>query len=1040
MNNPRGNHIVYVGLVLLLNLFAAGCSEQEQGKNAKMKDVAGNGEVLKFMKTFEGRGALSDSSQPVPAEKAVAAFLISQDLAIDLVLSEPVITQPVFMNFDQRGRLWVVQYDQYPYPGGLKVISMDQHMRARYDKEPVPPPEGVKGADKITIFEDVDGDGTFEKSTNAITGLNIATSVTCGRGQIWVLNPPYLLAYPDADNDGIPDGPPVVHLKGFGIEDTHAVANNLRWGPDGWLYGAQGSTCTANVSSSVTKNVRFNGQAIWRYHPATHVFEIFAEGGGNTFDVEIDEKGRLYSGDNGSSHGQYYKQGAYFPRNLGKHGAFTNPYTFGHLENMIHKGDLARFTHAFIKYEGGNLPSRYQGHMIALNPLQSFVQLSRFEQNGSSFSNIDEEKIMQTGDRWFRPVDITSGPDGGVYIADWYDSRLSHVDPRDTWSKNTGRIYRLRDKNAKEIFPKFDLDTYSNDQLIELLSHKNIWFRQQALRLLGDRKDASVIPKLMKLLKGQDGQTALEALWAINLSGGFNDTVAETGLHQIDPFVRMWSVRLLGDANNISPTAASQLAQLASSEPNAEVRSQLAATAKRLHGEQAIPIIKNLMKNQVDSADPDIPLQLWWALESKAESHRKEVLAIFQDKSMWAMPIASKIILERLMQRYIIAGGPENFTACALLLNLAPTVELAAPLINGLQEGLRGRDIIELSPDLTKALKPYRRFFREESLGLALRQGQRQALDKVLAVIANKDSKLGERLSFIRILGEVNQPKAVPVLLELMQSGESSPAIQQAALLALQRYDNDEIGLTVVNAYPDKLRADPDVRASALALFASRPAWALQLLNAISREKQAGEKFVARTIDKDDVPEQIVKQLTLLNDDAIGKITGHLWPGVIRLATSPEKNATIARVVQLMKRGSANLVSGRGIFISKCAPCHQLFGEGGNTGPDLTGYDRRNLTELLTNIVDPGAYIREGYVANHLTTIDGRTIVGTIKSQGGNTVTIQPFSGEPVTLRTIQVKDMQPQKTSIMPERLLEGLTEQQIRDLVSYIMKQDNQ
>ena len=306
-------------VVFCLLIFS--CSENKN-RNKDISEVAGNDEVLHFMKTFEGRGDLTDSSShAVAAKDAVKQFKIPHDLALDLVLSEPKVTQPVFITFDPQGRLWVVQYNQYPYPEGLKVMGMDHHTRAKFDKEPLPPPSNAKGADKITMFEDTDQDGTFDKSTDVITGLNLITSVAFGRGQIWVLNPPYLLSYPDKNNDGMPDGPPVVHLKGFGIEDTHAVANNLRFGPDGWLYGAQGSTCIANISSEVTKNVAFNGQAIWRYHPETKVFEIFAEGGGNTFDVEIDEKGRLYSGDNGTDHGQYYKQGGYFVRNLGKHGA-----------------------------------------------------------------------------------------------------------------------------------------------------------------------------------------------------------------------------------------------------------------------------------------------------------------------------------------------------------------------------------------------------------------------------------------------------------------------------------------------------------------------------------------------------------------------------------------------------------------------------------------------------------------------------------------------------------------------------------------------
>src|SRR5258706_4207845 len=620
---------------LIIGIGLAGCNQPKEKQNTRLEEVAGSEEVLKFMKSFAGRGALSDSSNPARPQDALAAFRYPDDLTLDLVLSEPTITQPVYLNFDQRGRLWVVQYNQYPYRKGLRLMSMDQHISAAFDKTPQPPPDGTKGADKISFFEDTDGDGKFDKATDAITALNIATSVALGRGKIWVLDPPYLLAYPDPDHNGLPDGPPVVHLEGFGIEDTHAVANNLRWGPDGWLYGAQGSTCTANVNSSVSKNVRFNGQAIWRYHPESHVFELFAEGGGNTFDVEVDAKGRLYSGDNGESRGRYYKQGAYHVRNLGKHGAFTNPYSFGYLPDMTHEGDNARFTHAFVRYEEQNLPARYHDRMIAINPLLRYLQLSSFEPKGSTFSNIDEARILETDDHWFRPVDITTGPDGAGYLADWYDSRLTHVDPRDTWSKNTGRIYRLRNKNTNPPVPKFDVSTYSNDQLIEMFSNRNKWFRQQALLELGNRKDSAVIPQLIQLLKMDSGQKALEALWAIHLSGGFDDAVAATALRHTDPFVRMWAVRLLGDANHVSPVISSELTRLASGEQHAEVRSQLAATAKRLPGIEAIPIINKLLKDHDDAPDPDIPLRIWWALESKAVSDRKAILALIDDPSFW---------------------------------------------------------------------------------------------------------------------------------------------------------------------------------------------------------------------------------------------------------------------------------------------------------------------------------------------------------------------------------------------------------------------
>jgi putative membrane-bound dehydrogenase-like protein len=1020
---------------LLVTAFAFAvfaCSENSN-RNKDISEVAGNDDVLNFMKTFEGRGDLTDSSHAVTATEAVKQFKIPSDLALDLVLSEPKVTQPVFITFDPQGRLWVVQYNQYPYPEGLKVLSMDQHTRAKFDKEPLPPPSNEKGADKITVFEDTDQDGTFDKSTDVITGLNLITSVAFGRGQIWVLNPPYLLAYPDKDNDAMPDGPPVVHLKGFGIEDTHAVANNLRFGPDGWLYGAQGSTCIANISSEVSKNVSFNGQAIWRYNPKTKVFEIFAEGGGNTFDVEIDEKGRLYSGDNGNSRGQYYKQGAYFIRNLGKHGAYTNPYTFGHLANMVLQGDETRFTHAFVRYEGNSLPQRYNDHMIAINPLNSYVQLTKFEQNGSTFKTIDEEKIMSTKDRWFRPVDITIGPDGDIYIADWYDSRISHIDPRDTWDKNSGRIYRLRSGNGnrqtatgnRQSDVKFNLYNKSDKELIDLLSNENIWFRQQALQVLGDRKNSSLLPGLLKMLQGTDGQQSLEALWAINITGGFNDDVAKIALMHNDAYVRMWGVRLAGDGN-VSQVIAEELSKISHSEKHPEVRSQLAATAKRLHDSTSLKIIKGLL-NYDDSSDPDIPLQLWWAIESVAESHRDEVINMFRNKKIWSNPTVSKTILSRLVQRYIIAGGEANDASCAKLFKLAPSGNYAAILFSGLQEGLRGRDMAELSPSLSDALKPYKKLFREQSLALDLRAGKKEAVKKALEIVGDENAKLPERLSYIRIFSEINQPEAVPVLLQLVETTSSSSAIKQAALLALQNYDNAEIGTRVVSAYPDKLRDDYDVRESAMALLSSRPEWAGQLLNAIAK---------TRTIEASDVPEHTVWQLKLLNDKNIALQTQKLWPD-IRQATAEEKNKTIANVKKTMQSGTGDLQFGHALFIAKCGTCHKLFNEGRSIAPDLTGYDRRNLNDLLNNIVDPSAYIREGYSSWRVLTVDGRTVIGTLKAKNDKSLTIQPFTGEAVTISTSRVKSLEPMEASIMPERLLEGLSEKQVKDLFSYLMKE---
>src|SRR5688572_28187742 len=418
-----------------------------------------------------------------PPDTARRAFKPIDGLTMDLVASEPVIRQPVDLHFDDRGRLWVVQYLQYPFPAGLTITAYDQYLRARYDRVPAAPPNHVRGADKITVLEDKDGDGSFESHQDVITGLNITTSVLTGHGGVWVMNPPYLLFYRDKTGDGLPDGEPEVRLSGFGLEDTHSLANSLTWGPDGWLYGVHGSTSTARV-----RGVSFLGQAVWRYHPETDVFELFAQGGGNPWTLSFDSKGRAFSGDNGgNSRGFHWVAGGRYDKNWPKHGPFNRPFSFGSIPKMNHDGYAARFAMTSVVYEDARLPG-YEGQLISGMALTSRIQATRLVNDGSTFRTVDSDVLVTTDDRSFRPVDMAVGPDGAVYIADWCDIRMDHTDPRDTWDKSCGRIWRLRATGSDPVAP-FDLGSRPNQELIALLGDDRKWYRDHARRLLGERKD-----------------------------------------------------------------------------------------------------------------------------------------------------------------------------------------------------------------------------------------------------------------------------------------------------------------------------------------------------------------------------------------------------------------------------------------------------------------------------------------------------------------------------------------------------------------------
>ncbi len=592
-------------------------------------------------------------------DEALRAFRTSDRLTMELVASEPVIRQPVDLHFDDRGRLWVVQYLQYPFPAGLNITSYDQYLRARYSGVPAAPPNHVRGADKITILEDTNGDGVFDSHRDVITGLNVTTSVLTGRGGVWVMNPPYLLFYRDTNGDGRPEGDPEVRLQGFGLEDTHSLANSLTWGPDGWLYGVHGSTSTAKV-----RGIAFLGQAVWRYHPERDTFELFAEGGGNPWTLSFDSRGRAFSGDNGgNSRGFHWVQGGRYEKNWPKHGPFTRPYSYGYISNMDHEGYAARFAMTSVVYEEGKIPG-YEGQLISGMALTSRIQATRLVADGSTFKTVDTDAVVTTTDRSFRPVDIAVGPDGAIYFADWCDIRMDHTDPRDTWDKSCGRIWRLKAKDSQPMAP-FDLAQRSNDELVQLLGDGRKWYREQARRVLGERKDQALVPQLRRLARERRGQLALEALWTANLISGI-EPASHPGwaidlLDHPDAAVRLWALRLLSPAGSPAGPMRERLVSLARSEPDAEVRSELTSTTTRLEADAALAVLEELIRRQEDISDKHVPLRIWWALEGRITGDADRVLSWLEQADLWRAPLFAEHLADRMARRLAADRGDTSF-------------------------------------------------------------------------------------------------------------------------------------------------------------------------------------------------------------------------------------------------------------------------------------------------------------------------------------------------------------------------------------------
>jgi putative membrane-bound dehydrogenase-like protein len=975
--------------------------------------------------------APADDRLPVlsPAD-SLAHFTVDTDLEIEQLAAEPDVAQPVYLTFDERGRMWVVQYRQYPFPAGLTVVGHDEYWRVQYDAfPPPPPPRHSRGADKVTILEDRDGDGRFESSKDFLTGLNITTAALPGKAGVWVMNPPYLLFYPDANRDDSPDRDPVVHLAGFGLEDMHAVANSLTWGPDGWIYGCQGSTCTATVTRPGIDEpgLHFKGQAVWRYHPESRRFELFAEGGWNNFALATDEKWRLFTGSNGGIIGVHYVQGGYYRKHFPKHGPFTNPYTFGHVEGMTDHSSQAKLSQAMAFCSADGWPPDYRRGILVARVLQQRIDLCEFLPEGSSYSAHERRPAVSSTDKNFRPVDIKIGPDGAAYIADWHE-------PNVTWNvtasegnglnQASGRIYRLSPKGRPRTRPP-DFAALSGPELLAALHHPNQWHRETARRMLRERGDRSLIPQLTALIASSDGQLALEALWALHACSGFTADSAVPFLHHPDPFVRLWTVRLLGDEGAINAATAAALVTLARTDPHPQVRSQLACSARRFKASASLPIVAALAHRTEDARDPNIPLLLWYAVEHALRTDRPAALVWLDSSPLWAAPLFQSAIVARLGRRFTTERSEDNLRLCARLLAIAPRPEDKRELLRGMAEGLAGNSINTIPPELEAAFHPLWSAGPPDPglIVVAVRLGSRHATPMAAAIISDNRAAETDRITLLRLLAERRAPEALPPALTLLQNAPST-TLRQEALAAAQAIGGEEAGRTML---AETLRHDEAWKIACLTGLASRTSWAGLLLDAVD----------AGSLPANQVPRDVVRALqTVVHETDQPRLATH-WGTVHQ--TPETKQKRIEELAALLAHGTGDPTAGRQVFSLLCAACHTLHGEGRAVGPDLTGLDRGDRNGLLHAIVDPSASVLPDYLAFHLKLHprpgeETRQLIGFILDETPNGLSLTDLAGTRTSIAASEIDERTALPQSVMPDGLLDGLSPTQIRDLFAWL------
>ena len=963
------------------------------------------------------------SAQGLTPEEALLRMTVPADFEASVVASEPLVRQPVCIEFDDRGRLWVIQYLQYPNPAGLKRVQVDRYSRTKYDRVPEPPPRGPRGADRITILSDTNGDDRMDRAVDFVDGLNLATGLAFGHGGVFVLNVPYLLFYPDRDRDDVPDAEPEVLLTGFGMEDAHSVANSLTWGPDGWLYGCQGSTVTANI-----RGIEFQ-QGVWRYHPKTREFELFCEGGGNSWGLDFDRTGELLYSTNYGGHVLLHGvQGSYLVKAFAKHGALHNAHAYGFFEHTPHQNFRGgHVTVGGIVYQGDSFPASFRNRYIAGDLLGHGVYWHQITPRGSTFQTAHGGELITANDTWFAPTDVTMGPDGAIYVSDWHDARTAHPDPDAEWDRSNGRIYRIAAKGTSPA-PAIDFAKLSVDELLKLHRHRSQWYVRRARMELSARKEGQ--GPLREMLDNTDEALALEGFWSLHSIGNFDEALATKLLESPHPAVRGWAVRLLGDSRQVTPEMAHRLDKFAEREPVASVRRQLASTAARLPANQALPIINANLNRDIDMDDPYLPLLWWWAVERHSVSGRDEVMRRFVRPSLWKSRLGREFLLTRLIRRSVAEGTVSGFDAVVQLLKAAPDDAardmLWPPILLGWRELPAGKSASDRQNlvrhhELSKLIHARWKQTPGDAtlLQLSLALEDREAFEFALREAINPQQEPSRRIALFGMLADVADSSLIPSLSDLAKSNEPE-AVRVAVLRLLGRFEDPRVASLLMELH--RMSSSDALKTQIRQILLSRKSFALAWLTAVDR----GD--VAATL----TPAEQIQQVSLLEDAGLDSLVRKHWG---QLGTSRgEKLAEVRRLSNDLRAAPGDAAAGQAIFKKNCANCHQLFGEGVKLGPDLTTANRKDRDFMLISLVDPSSVIRKEFSSFIVQTKDGRVLNGLALARDDDGLVLVNAKNEKTMISSSDIEELRESQVSLMPDDLYRQLKPDEIRNLFAYL------
>ena len=974
------------------------------------------------------------SAPPGPAlspEQAIAKMTLPSGFHVELVASEPSILNPVAMAFDDRGRIYVTESFEYPRR------------------------EAGPGRDRIKILEDKDGDGLAETVKIFAEGLNIPSGIAVGHGGVWVANAPDLLFLEDTNGDDVADKSTVV-VTGFGRDDTHELPNALTWGPDGCLYGLNG-VFNRSVIQQDGKTFDFTC-AMFRIDPFTRKFSLFCEGTSNPWGIAFDPEGSAFISACVIDHLWHLTESAYYQRQGGPYPAHT-----WHADSIVkHQHQMAAYC-GIEYFDSAAYPAAFRDKLYMGNIHGGCLNCDRVERFGATYKGFGEDDFLTANDVWFMPVAQKVGPDGCMYVLDWYDRyhcyQDANADPNGV-DRGHGRLYRIvHDRRPKQKVS--DFEKLTNLELAALLADDNIFNRQRAQLKLQERKimttDSVVVSQLESVVLGSDSTAKhrMHALWSLSGSGNLSAKLLNKLMDHSMPELRTWGIRIAGNQNERDPASLDRVAKLAQ-DTDPRVRLQVSIAGPKLAQGQSASL-ENVQKQiavlRSSQPDPLLPRVVWKNLLPDLVEQQTLVLdAILEGQKRdqdllrdMAPRIAARLIAD---VRSDMNDEPSN-RAVNSVLRLASGLsrtnqDLASAVIENLLVKTRSGEIKAdaVRPWLTKWLSANSKesatpakdnqlvaaqqtSWQKSMLAIRLLCGETDAIETARTWALDQSLEAGLRKQMLQAVVQMKPSIASEALLQTLQvlkdGKPCDPSFRDASLdLGIARATPNDVQQLV--AVLPSLKSD--MQAAIAERMCQRADSARALL----------EQLVQGNVRKELLSPNRVRLLAADSNAAVRDAVAKVW-GNVNLEGTQEREAVIDSMANKLRwdaRGNAE--KGWVVYDRICGQCHIMHNRGNEVGPNITANGRGSYEQLLVSIFNPSLVIGEAYKSVTLRTVDGTVVTGLLVERDDKRTIIKVQGNKLETIPADEIEEFKQDKKSLMPEGIENQLSSQELADLFALL------